>query len=107
MFWYGAKSAEMAALGATRRRLLNASSAQTTRKQAKVRWQYAGQKTDEPFYYVGTLEDLRREIARAGGKVYIVEGEFDVWSLHRLGIRNVIGLYGIRQYPQGHRRYSG
>ncbi|MCE2471833.1 MAG: toprim domain-containing protein [Anaerolineae bacterium] len=70
------------------------------KKQAKVRWQVAGQKTDEPFYYVGTLEDLKREIARAGGKVYIVEGEFDVWSLHRLGIRNVIGIYGISNIPK-------
>ena len=82
--------------GATRRRLLK----KLTAKQAKLRWQFAGQKTDEPFYYVGTLEDLKREIARAGGKVYIVEGEFDVWSLHRLGIRNVIGLYGISNIPK-------
>ena len=52
------------------------------------------------MYYVGTLEDLKREIARAGGKVYIVKGEFDVWSLHRLGIRNVIGIYGIRNIPK-------
>ena len=37
------------------------------KKQAKLRWQYGGKKTDEPFYYVGTLDDLKREIARAGG----------------------------------------
>ena len=86
-------------LGATRRRLLKKLKVKG-KKQAKVRWQYAGQKTDEPFYYVGTLEDLKREIARAGGKVYIVEGAFDVWSLHRLGIRNVIGIYGISNIPK-------
>ena len=85
--------------GATRRRLLKKLTTKDKR-QAKLRWQFAGQKTDEPFYYVGTLEDLKREIARAGGKVYIVEGEFDVWSLHRLGIRNVIGIYGISNIPQ-------
>ena len=55
--------------------------------------QYGGEKTDEPFYYVGTLDDFKREITRAGGWFYIVEGEFDVWSLRRLGIRNVIGIY--------------
>ena len=32
--------------------------------------------------------------------LYIVEGEFDVWSLHRLGIRNVIGIYGISNIPK-------
>ena len=47
---------------------------------------------------------LKREIARNGREaVYIVEGEFDVWSLHRLGIRNVIGTLRHQQYPQGHR----
>ena len=85
--------------GATRRRLLKRVKVKGKR-QAKVRWQYGGEKTDEPFYYVGTLEDLKREIARAGGKVYIVEGEFDVWSLHRLGILNVIGIYGISNIPK-------
>ena len=85
--------------GATRRRLLKTCKVKGKR-QAKLRWQFGGQKTDEPFYYVGTLDDLKREIARAGGKVYIVEGEFDVWSLHRLGIRNVIGIYGISNIPK-------
>ena len=85
--------------GVTRRRLLKKIKVKG-RKQTKVRWQYGGDKTDEPFYYVGTLEDLKREIARAGGKVYIVEGEFDVWSLRRLGIRNVIGIYGIHNIPK-------
>ena len=85
--------------GATRRRLLKKFKVKG-KKHTKVRWQYAGQKTDEPFYYVGTLEDLKREIARTGGKVYIVEGEFDVLSLHTMGIRNVIGIYGISNIPK-------
>ena len=85
--------------GATRRRLLKKFKVKG-KKHTKVRWQFAGQKTDEPFYYVGTLEDLKREIARAGGKVYIVEGEFDVLSLHTMGIRNVIGIYGISTIPK-------
>ena len=85
--------------GATRRRLLKKFKVKG-KKHTKVRWQFAGQKTDEPFYYVGTLEDLKREIARAGGKVYIVEGEFDVLSLHTMGIRNVIGIYGISNIPK-------
>ena len=85
--------------GATRRRLLKKFKVKG-KKHTKVRWQFAGQKTDEPFYYVGTLEDLKREIARAGGKVYIVEGEVDVWSLHTKGIRNVIGIYGISNIPK-------
>ena len=85
--------------GATRRRLLKPVKVKS-KKQSKLRWQYAGQKTDEPFYYVGTLDDLKREIARAGGILYIVEGEFDVWSLHRLGVLNVIGIYGISNIPK-------
>ena len=85
--------------GATRRRLLKKFKVKG-KKHTKVRWQFAGQKTDEPFYYVGTLEDLKREIARAGGKVYIVEGEVDVLSLHTMGIRNVIGIYGISNIPK-------
>ena len=85
--------------GATRRRLLKPVSI-NGKTQPKVRWQVAGYKTDEPFHYAGTLDDLKREIARAGGVLYIVEGEFDVWSLHRLGIRNVIGIYGISNIPK-------
>ena len=85
--------------GATRRRLLKQVSVKG-RKHTKVRWQVGGAMTDEPFYYAGALEDLKREIARAGGKVYIVEGKFDVWSLHRLGIRHVIGIYGIGNIPR-------
>ncbi|MCY3781781.1 MAG: toprim domain-containing protein [Chloroflexi bacterium] len=32
--------------------------------------------------------------------MYIVEGEFDVWALERLGIQNVIGIYGISNIPK-------
>ena len=85
--------------GATRRRLLKPVWA-NGKKQAKVRWQYAGQKTDEPFHYVGPLDELKQEIAQAGGTVYIVEGEVDVWSLQPMGIHNAIGIYGISNIPQ-------
>ena len=85
--------------GASRRRLLK----QVTingKKQAKARWQFAGQKTDEPFHYLGSIHDLKQAIAAAGGIVYIVEGEIDVWSLHATGIANVIGIYGITNIPK-------
>ena len=36
----------------------------------------------------------------AGGIVTIVEGEVDVWSLQAMGIRNVIGIYGITNIPK-------
>ena len=85
--------------GATRRRLLKPFS-KKGQEQAKVRWQYSGQKTDEPFYYVGTQDDSKSEIAAAGGLVHIVEGEVDVWSLQALGIPNVIGIYGISNIPR-------
>ena len=85
--------------GAARRRLIKTVKVKG-KKQAKVRWQYADAMIDEPFYYVGTLAELKREIARAGGVVYIVEGEFDVWSLRCLGIRNAIGIYGTNIIPK-------
>ena len=85
--------------GATRRRLLTPVRA-NGKKQAKVRWQYAGQKTDEPFHYIGTLDESKGAIAADGGNLYIVEGAFDVLSLHTMGIRNVIGIYGISNIPK-------
>ena len=85
--------------GATRRRLLTPVRA-NGKKQAKVRWQYAGQKTDEPFHYVGTLDDLKGAITAAGGSITIVEGEVDVWSLQAMGIHNAIGIYGISNIPK-------
>ena len=53
------------ATGATRRRLLKKLKIKGKR-HTKVRWRVAGEKKDESFYYVGTLDDLKREIARAG-----------------------------------------
>ena len=85
--------------GATRRRLLKQVSV-NGKKPQKVRWQFRGCKTDEPFYYVGTQDELKDAIAAAGGSVTIVEGEVDVWSLQAMGIRNVIGIYGITNIPK-------
>ena len=85
--------------GATRRRLPKQATIKG-KKQSKVRWQYAGQKTDEPFHYIGTLDESKGAIAADGGNLYIVEGEVDVWSLHTKGIRNVIGIYGISTIPK-------
>ena len=42
--------------GATRRRLPKQVSI-NGKKPQKVRWQYRGRKTDEPFYYAGTLDE--------------------------------------------------
>ena len=85
--------------GATRRRLLKQVSV-NGKKPQKVRWQFRGCKTDEPFYYVGTQDELKDAITDAGGIVTIVEGEVDVWSLQAMGIRNVIGIYGITNIPK-------
>ena len=85
--------------GATRRRLLKPVSL-NGKKEAKVRWQFRGQKTDEPFHTVGTLDELKHAIAHAAGLVHIVEGEADAWSLHPMDICNVIGIYGITAIPK-------
>ena len=97
LVWHGKR--RNGSPGATRRRLLKPVSIKGKR-QPKIRWQFTGQKTDEPFYYAGTLDEFKAAIAAAGGSVYIVEGEVDVWSLHALGIRNVIGIYGITNIPK-------
>ena len=86
--------------GATRRRLLNQEPSGNGTKQAKSRWQVGGEKTDEPFYYIGALDSLREAISAAGGSLRIVEGEVDVWSLRTLGFGNVIGMYGINEIPR-------
>ena len=85
--------------GALRRRLLEPVS-NNGRKQAKVRWRARGQESDEPFYYAGSLDDLKREIAAAGGLLHILEGEVDVWSLETLDIGNAIGIYGVSNIPK-------
>ena len=68
-------------------------------KIGKSLW-FPYEKTDEPFHYVGTLDELKQAIAEAGGRAYIVEGEIDVWSQHAIDIRNVIGIYGINYIPK-------
>ena len=70
--------------GATRRRLLQLVS-NNGMQPPKVRWQSAGQKTDEPFHYLGSIHELKQAIADAGCQLNIVEGEFDVWSMNALG----------------------
>ena len=69
------------------------------KKVGKSIW-YPREKTDEPFYYQGSLHDLKQAIAQAKGELKIVEGEIGVWSMHALGIRNVIGIYGISNIPK-------
>ena len=85
--------------GATRRRLLKPVFIKGKR-QPKVRWQFTGQKTDEPFHYIGTLDESKGAIAADGGNLYIVEGEVDVWSLQAMGLPNTVGIYGISNIPQ-------
>ncbi len=62
--------------GAKRRRLLKPI-INSGKWQVKVRWQFRGQKTDEPFYTLGSLDDLKAAIANSGGFVHIVDGEVD------------------------------
>ena len=69
--------------GATRRRLL--AHVSSSSKGPKVKWQIPDEKSDEPFYCAGSLDELKRQIATVGGLLYIVEGEVDVWSLHTPG----------------------
>ena len=85
--------------GATRRRLQKQIS-KNGKSPPKVRWQVAGQKTDEPFHYVGSLDELRHEIAHNSGTVYIVEGVYDVWSMHVADLPNTVGIYGISNIPK-------
>ena len=86
--------------GVARRRLPKQVS-NNGKKQPKVSWIFAGQKTHGQFFYVGTQAELKAAIASAGGLVHTVEGEVDVWSLLTLGIANVIGIYGIGNIPKG------
>ena len=83
--------------GAARLRFLPSTSGNG--KGPKVIWRPAGAKSDEPFYYTVTLDELKRHIAEADDLLYIVEGEVDVWSLHRLGIHNTVGAYGATDIP--------
>ena len=85
--------------GATRLRLLQPI-ANNGKSPAKVRWQFAGQKTDEPFHYIGTQDELKDVIAHNSGAAYIVEGHIDVWSMHTLGFPNTVGIYGSSNIPK-------
>ena len=85
--------------GATRRRLLKQVSV-NGKKPQKVRWQFRGSKTDEPFHYLGSIDELKQAIADAGCQLNIVEGEFDVWSMNALGFPNTVGIYGINNIPK-------
>ncbi len=67
-------------------------------KIGKSIW-FKNEKTDEPFHYIGTWDDLKRAISAAGAELNIVEGEVDVWSMHSIGLPNTIGLYGARIIP--------
>ena len=49
---------------------------------------------------MGSIDDLKHAVADGGGIVYIVEGEVGVWSMHTIGIRHVIGIYGISNIPK-------
>ncbi len=84
--------------GARRRRFIDPPTINGN-KIGKSIW-FSGEKTDEPFHYVGTLAELIHAIALAHGEVHIVEGEFGVWSLRPLSIRNAIGIYGSTNIPK-------
>ena len=83
--------------GAGRRRFINPPVI-NGRQYGKSIW-FDGEKTDEPFHYVGTLDELKRAIAGASGELNIVEGETDVWSMHAMGLPNTVGIYGISNIP--------
>ena len=84
--------------GARRRRFINPPVINGD-ELGKTLW-FFGEKTDEPFHYIGTLEELKAAIARNGWIVYIVEGEIDVWSMRALGFPNTVGIYGIGHIPK-------
>ncbi|MCY3780011.1 MAG: toprim domain-containing protein [Chloroflexi bacterium] len=84
--------------GARRRRFINPPVI-NGKEMGKSIW-FSGEKTNEPFHSVGTLDDLKAAIARSGGIIYIVEGEIDVWSMRTLGFPNTVGIYGISLIPK-------
>ena len=84
--------------GARRRRFINPPVI-NGHEMGKSLW-FSGEKTDEPFHYIGPLDELKAAIAGSGGIIYIVEGEIDVWSMHALGLPNTVGIYGIDHIPK-------
>ena len=61
---------------------------------------FPGEKTDELFFYLGSLDDLIQAIAEAGGLLYIVEGEIGALSMCAMGLPNTVGIYGISNIPK-------
>ena len=49
----------------------------------------------ELFHYLASIDELKHEIAHAGGALNIVEGEIGVSSMHCPGISKAVGSYGI------------
>ncbi len=84
--------------GARRRRFINPPVI-NGHELGKTLW-FSREKTNEPFHYIGTLDELKAAIARNSGIIYIVEGEIDVWSMHTIGLPNTVGIYGIGHIPK-------
>ncbi len=99
MSWYGAKCGVTEARGQLAVACCSQSPA-TVKRRPRSDGNSPGQKTDEPSYYIGALEDLKSVVKAAGARLYIVEGEVDVWSLQALGIHNVIGTYSASRIPR-------
>jgi DNA primase len=59
---------------------------------------------DSPLYKKGTgfygLNVARKSIQKAGGKVYIVEGYFDLLSMAQKGVKNVVATLGTALTPE-------
>jgi DNA primase len=59
---------------------------------------------DSPLYKKGTgfygLNVARKNIQKAGGKVFIVEGYFDLLSMAQKGVKNVVATLGTALTPE-------
>ena len=59
---------------------------------------------DSPLYKKGTgfygLNGARKSIQKAGGKVFIVEGYFDLLSMAQKGMKNVVATLGTALTPE-------
>jgi DNA primase len=59
---------------------------------------------DSPLYKKGTgfygLNVARKSIQKAGGKVFIVEGYFDLLSMAQKGVKNVVATLGTALTPE-------
>lgn len=62
----------------------------------KYRWLgKKGQPKPELYHY----PDIKKYVALAGGKIYLVGGEPDVWAMLTMGIYNVIAFLGEGNIP--------